>query len=102
MVPSFNIVNGEKTPSSKTRTVSNPATGEPIAEIAVATPAHLDAAVEAATKAFPAWSRTPLEARRKIVRQLGDMLKENLQAFVNLVVQEVGKSQGLAWVSWTF
>ncbi|STV27921.1 gamma-aminobutyraldehyde dehydrogenase [Klebsiella pneumoniae] len=43
---------GEKVP------VYNPATGEVILEIAEATAAQVDAAVEAADRAFDAWSQT--------------------------------------------
>lgn len=41
----------------------NPATGEPIAQVCAAGPAQVQAAVEAARTAFPAWSSLPSEER---------------------------------------
>src|SRR5215469_6914086 len=43
----------------------NPATGEAVAEIPRSTPEEISAAVEAAAKAFPSWSKTPVIQRAK-------------------------------------
>ena len=55
---------GEKVP------VYNPATGDVILEIAEATAAQVDAAVEAADRAFDAWSQTTPKTRSESWRTL--------------------------------
>src|SRR5262245_10079076 len=45
----------------------NPATGEAVAEIPRSTAEEISAAVEAAHRAFPAWSKTPVIQRCKVL-----------------------------------
>jgi acyl-CoA reductase-like NAD-dependent aldehyde dehydrogenase len=47
--------------ASETKDVINPATEEPFAAAPIATPQHLEDAVNAASRAFPSWSATPVE-----------------------------------------
>ena len=56
-----NFVNGRWTDSSATEwiDVTNPATGEVIAQTPLGSAAEAAAAVEAAAAAFPEWRRTP-------------------------------------------
>ena len=52
------IDGGERKPQSGAYSVrENPATEKPLAEIAQGGPEDIDAAVRAAERAFPAWSR---------------------------------------------
>lgn len=93
-----NIANGETCTSERRRIIPNPATQSPIASIPVATAKDLDTAVDGATRAFSQWANTSVEARGAIIKQLGDMLKDNLEAFTSLVIEEVGKARELALI----
>ncbi|MFI9551170.1 aldehyde dehydrogenase family protein [Nonomuraea endophytica] len=91
-------INGKPERSMTTSTVVNPATGEIIAEVPVAGPAQLDAAVDAARAAFPAWAATPLQRRQAIVSAVGDRLEAHAEEFMTLLTREQGKpGGGAAW-----
>ena len=63
----FNLlINGRLTPGALTMNVVNPATGEAFAASPRADAKQLDAAVQAAKAAFPAWSRLNVAARRAV------------------------------------
>src|SRR5688572_3042902 len=51
--------------SKKFYTTNNPASGDPLAQVADAGKADVDAAVEAARKAFGTWSKTPGHVRAR-------------------------------------
>ena len=57
----LNFVDGEWCHSSATEslTIPNPATAQAIASLPVSSAPDVDAAVRAATRAFPEWRRTP-------------------------------------------
>jgi acyl-CoA reductase-like NAD-dependent aldehyde dehydrogenase len=57
--------------------VLNPATEAVVAQCPNATQAHLDAAVRAARKAFPAWSNAPESQRKAKVIALADLLAKH-------------------------
>ena len=54
----------------------NPATGEAVAEIPRTTPEEISAAVEAARKAFPGWSKTPVLQRCRVLFKYRQVLEE--------------------------
>lgn len=54
--------------------------------------ASVDAAIDAATKAFPAWSATALEERAACLDRLGDLLEEHRAQLMAIAVQEAKKS----------
>ena len=58
-----NYVNGQWVDSKATEwlDVTNPATGEVIAQTPLSSAAEVAAAIEAAAAAFPEWRRTPAE-----------------------------------------
>ena len=70
----------------------NPATGEPVAEIPRTTPEEVSAAVEAATKAFSSWSRTPVLQRCRVLFQYRDILEKHAQVLIALITEENGKT----------
>lgn len=55
----------------------DPATGGLIAQIPDASPADVDAAVEAAADAFESWRREPVRSRGNMLREMADVLFEN-------------------------
>ncbi|MGK8936016.1 aminobutyraldehyde dehydrogenase [Pluralibacter gergoviae] len=76
---------GEKQP------VYNPATGEVILDIAEASAAQVDAAVQAADRAFAQWGQTTPKARAECLLKLADVIEENAQTFAGLESLNCGK-----------
>src|SRR5215467_10854121 len=70
----------------------NPATGEAVAEIPRTTPEEVSAAVEAATKAFPSWSMTPVLQRCRVLFQYREILENHAQELIALITDENGKT----------
>ena len=70
----------------------NPATGEAVAEIPRCTAEEISAAVAAAQKAFPAWSKTPVVQRCKPLFRFRELLEENSRELIGLVTEENGKT----------
>jgi malonate-semialdehyde dehydrogenase (acetylating)/methylmalonate-semialdehyde dehydrogenase len=70
----------------------NPATGEAVAEIPRSTPEEIAAAVEAARLAFPAWSKTPVIQRCKVLLKYREVLEAHAQEVIALVTEENGKT----------
>ena len=81
---------GEKVP------VYNPATGEVILEIAEATAAQVDAAVEAADRAFDAWSQTTPKTRAECLLKLADAISAQAETLAQLESLNCGKPLHLA------
>ena len=72
--------------------VHNPATGEVIARTPLSTAADLDAAVQAARKAFPAWRDTPPVARARALFRFREQLEEHFEELARIVTTEHGKT----------
>lgn len=94
-----NWINGAWVPavSGRTEEVPNPATGLAIAQVPISSRADLDAAVAAAKAAFPAWSRTPVPRRARILFKYQQLLVENWDELARMVTIENGKSYGEAY-----
>jgi succinate-semialdehyde dehydrogenase/glutarate-semialdehyde dehydrogenase len=71
--------------------VVNPATGDTIAEVPLASAGDLDEALDAADKAWPGWRATDVEARAAILHKTGDLLRERAKEIGALLTQEQGK-----------
>ncbi|NMO03222.1 aldehyde dehydrogenase [Gordonia sp. TBRC 11910] len=88
------FIDGEWTAPSTSETVAviSPYTEEPIAHVAVGTRADIDAAAQAARRAFDTgpWPRMPLTERLAILRRLVDLLEANEQTMAELVTSEMG------------
>ncbi|MBL8056137.1 MAG: aldehyde dehydrogenase family protein [Anaerolineales bacterium] len=69
----------------------NPATEEKVADVAQAEAADVDAAVQAAQNAYPAWRLTPAPRRGEILQRVGERLREHKEALARLLTQEMGK-----------
>src|SRR5882724_7917525 len=72
--------------------VSNPATGEPIAQVPISTAADVAAAVDAAAAAYPEWRRTPPEDRIQPLFKLKQLLEEHIDELGRIITQENGKT----------
>ena len=62
--------------SRQSQDVVNPATGEVLAKTPLSSAADVDAAAQAASAAFPAWRRTPVQDRVQYLFKLRDLLNE--------------------------
>ncbi len=69
----------------------NPATGEVSGKIPESDAQDVEAAVQAAQQAFPAWSVTPLEKRFTVLNRIATLIDENLEALVLAETNDNGK-----------
>jgi malonate-semialdehyde dehydrogenase (acetylating)/methylmalonate-semialdehyde dehydrogenase len=72
--------------------VINPATAEVLARTPLSTAAEVDAAVQSAAAAFPAWRRTPPGERVQYLFKLKNLLEEHLGELARLITEENGKT----------
>ena len=86
------LINGKLVAGEgETVPVFNPATGEEILSIAEATATQVDAAVEAADRAFVSWSQTTPKFRAECLLSLADVITEHAQALAELESLNCGK-----------
>ena len=71
--------------------VVDPASGEAIAQVPLASPADLDEALDAADKGFALWRATPAEARAAVLKKAAVLLRERAAAIARLLTMEQGK-----------
>jgi len=88
-----NFVGGQWTPASATGTlpVTNPATGERLADVPLSNERDVNAAVEAAKRAFPGWRATPAVERARVLFRLKMLLEDNLDLLAQSLTREHGK-----------
>jgi malonate-semialdehyde dehydrogenase (acetylating)/methylmalonate-semialdehyde dehydrogenase len=72
--------------------VHNPARGEVIARTPLSTGADLDAAVQAAARAFPEWSETPPVIRARAMFRFRQLLEDHFEELARIVTTEHGKT----------
>lgn len=79
----LNFINGSHMPplSGEYLDNFNPSTGTVYSQVADSGEADINAAVEAAEKAFPAWSAMPAIERSNLLKKLADKIHENLEKF---------------------
>ena len=72
--------------------VSDSSTGEVIAEVPCCTRAEVEEAIEAAHRAFPAWSGTPVSKRAQLMFRYREILDAHLEELAVLAAKELGKN----------
>jgi malonate-semialdehyde dehydrogenase (acetylating) / methylmalonate-semialdehyde dehydrogenase len=72
--------------------VTNPATGEVLAQVPMSTAKDVDRAVTAAREAFPGWRATPPVERARACFELKHLLEENKDELARLVTGDNGKA----------
>ncbi|MEX1044159.1 MAG: aldehyde dehydrogenase family protein, partial [Acidimicrobiia bacterium] len=77
--------------SGETIAVENPATGETIASVTLASESDYDAVVDSSVETFNRWRMLPAPRRGEYVRLLGDALREHRDQLGALVSLEMGK-----------
>ncbi len=93
-----NFIGGEMVPPASGAYFDDvePASGTVIAEIPDSDARDVDAAVRAAQRAFPAWSRTPAEQRSRVLLKLADLIEQNFDELARCESQDNGKPLSLA------
>lgn len=76
----------------RTQPVINPATGESLGDVPLATISDLDQALSAAQRAWPAWRALGPQQRGRILRKAADLLRERGDAIARLATLEEGKA----------
>lgn len=72
--------------------IYNPSTGEVIAECPMGGAAEVDAAVQAAAAAFPAWRETPAVERARVFFRYRQLIEEHFDRICHTVSLEHGKT----------
>jgi succinate-semialdehyde dehydrogenase / glutarate-semialdehyde dehydrogenase len=91
-VPTGLLIGGEWAKGDETFPVLDPATEEPLAEVADGTVSDALDAVSAAHDALPGWAATPPRRRAEILRKAFDLMTERAEQFARLMSAENGKS----------
>jgi succinate-semialdehyde dehydrogenase / glutarate-semialdehyde dehydrogenase len=71
--------------------VINPATGETLAQLPLATAADLDEALEATAKGFAVWRKTDVNERAGILHKVAGLIRERAEDIAVLLTTEQGK-----------
>jgi succinate-semialdehyde dehydrogenase/glutarate-semialdehyde dehydrogenase len=91
-VPTGLLIGGEWAKKSETFPVLDPATEEPLAEVADGTVSDALDAVSAAHDALPGWAATPPRQRAEVLRKAFELMTERSEQFARLMSAENGKS----------
>ncbi|WP_281966215.1 CoA-acylating methylmalonate-semialdehyde dehydrogenase [Serinicoccus marinus] len=86
-------IGGVETPGTDPRTapVYDPARGTESARVALAGPAEVEAAVAAASAAFPGWRDTSLAQRQAVLFRFRELLHERKDELATIITAEHGK-----------
>ena len=89
-------IGGRRVSTDERLATVNPATGETLAEVPVASPAEVDLAVQAAADAFGGWRATPPTQRARVLWALADLIEEHSEELATIEVLDNGKPIGEA------
>ncbi|MER7950170.1 gamma-aminobutyraldehyde dehydrogenase [Streptomyces sp. NPDC096079] len=92
-----NYINGEFRDAADGRTIEvvNPATGEVYATSPLSGQTDVDAAMEAAAAAFPAWRDSTPSERQKVLLKIADAFEERAEDLIAAEVLNTGKPTAL-------
>ncbi len=95
--PVKNFINGQfERNGQKSMDVFDPSTGAVISTLPMSGAAEVDAAVQAAKAAFPAWSGLTLKERVQVFFKYRSLLEQHCEELTKLVSLENGKTMGEA------
>ena len=77
--------------SGETFDVTNPATGEVLGTVPAGDASDATAAIDAASRAFPAWSSTTAYERSRLLYRAWELMTERSEALAQLMTSEQGK-----------
>jgi 5-carboxymethyl-2-hydroxymuconic-semialdehyde dehydrogenase len=89
-VDTRHFIGGQRVGSSETFDDFSPIDGALLAKISKGGQREADLAVEAARKAFPAWSKMGPKKRGELLHRLADLVEENLEPLANLETLDNG------------
>ncbi|SDG56714.1 NAD-dependent succinate-semialdehyde dehydrogenase [Psychroflexus sediminis] len=69
----------------------NPYNGEQFAEYDSLTPEELTAKLKASSEAFKQWKKTPLSERAVLLKKAGQILRDNVDEYAEIITLEMGK-----------
>lgn len=72
--------------------IYDPSTGAITRQVALATVQEVEAAIESAQAAFPAWAATPAGRRAQVMFRFRELIRENMQELAVLLSAEHGKT----------
>jgi malonate-semialdehyde dehydrogenase (acetylating)/methylmalonate-semialdehyde dehydrogenase len=78
--------------AARSGNVTNPATGKVTRRVPFCNAADVDAAVKAATAAYPGWRDTPLLRRARVMQKFLQLLQADQKELARLVTEEHGKT----------
>jgi len=89
-----NYVQGEWQQSAAVESLAvlNPATGEELGRTPLSPAAEVDAAVQAARRAFPGWRRVPVTERIQYLFKLKGLLEDQFEDIARRITMECGKT----------
>jgi aldehyde dehydrogenase (NAD+) len=94
------IINGERVEGSseETFTTYNPATGEPVAQVAKGTKEDAERAIQAARQAFDygKWRHFTVNKRARILNKIASIMRSRFNELVELEILDTGKSLSAA------
>ncbi|MER3456998.1 MAG: 5-carboxymethyl-2-hydroxymuconate semialdehyde dehydrogenase [candidate division GAL15 bacterium] len=93
-LPRFEVehyIGGEFRKGTNRFEVFYPATNQVIGTAPEAGPDEVDAAVQAAHRAFPTWSRTPVAERRRILHAFARAIREEAEELARVETWDVGR-----------
>ncbi len=87
-------IHGQVVTTAPARTVPvfNPALGRPVRQVAMATVEELDAAVQSARAAQPAWGRTSALQRSRVLFRFKELLVQHSRQLAEIISAEHGKT----------
>jgi malonate-semialdehyde dehydrogenase (acetylating)/methylmalonate-semialdehyde dehydrogenase len=86
------LINGEIcTDAARIQDVFNPATGQVIRQVALASVETVEQAISCAQAAFPAWRNTPPIKRARVMFRFKELLEANADKICKLIGEEHGK-----------
>lgn len=91
IIPQFINGKAQKGGASETMQNINPANGEVISDITVASEEDVNEAVEAASKAFKTWSAMKGVERGRILLKAAEILRERNEELAEIEVEDTGK-----------
>ena len=88
-----NFIGGESVApkAGKYVELTNPATGQPFAEMPISDAADVDAAVQSAARAFVSWRRTTPSQRSQALLKIADVMEAHAQELVAVEAENCGK-----------
>jgi acyl-CoA reductase-like NAD-dependent aldehyde dehydrogenase len=78
--------------SGEVLTVENPARRTPVASVPRGAKADVDRAVQAAHKAFPAWSKIPPRQRGRLLLRVAEAMEARIEELARIIAEETGNA----------